>query len=307
VIRQHRTYAPIVLFVYNRPWHTRQTVEALQRNELAAESELFIYSDAARTAKDQVAVEEVRDYICSISGFKKIEIIEQENNLGLADSIIGGVTEIVNKYGRVIVLEDDLVTSPYFLKYMNDALTFYENEKEVWHISGWNYPINLLELEDVFFWDVMNCWGWGTWSDRWQNFEKDAGKVVAEFNHEMIYKFDLDGTDVFWSQLVANKEGRLNTWAIFWYASIFLKDGMCLNPSRSFVRNIGHDGSGVHCGIQKGDDEEMSVISAVTFPTTITRSELARERIKEYYKNKKAPLYIRVLNLFLRIKKKLFK
>ena len=127
--------SPIVLFVHNRPWHTKQTVEALQQNELAEDSELFIYSDAAKSSKANAAVQEVRDYIYSVSGFKKITIIERKYNWGLADSIIDGVTSIVNKYGRIIVLEDDLVTSPYFLKFMNDALSFYKNEKRVWRGS----------------------------------------------------------------------------------------------------------------------------------------------------------------------------
>jgi GT2 family glycosyltransferase len=114
--------APIALFVYNRPWHTRQTVEALKKNELASESELFIYSDAPKNGKAKEKVKEVREYIKTIDGFKKVTIIERENNWGLADSIIDGVTKIVNEYGKIIVLEDDLVTSPYFLKFMNEAL-----------------------------------------------------------------------------------------------------------------------------------------------------------------------------------------
>lgn len=134
--------SPIVLFVYNRPWHTKQTIESLKSNELAQESELFIYSDAAKDNDEIENVNEVRKYIETLDGFKKVTIIKREQNWGLADSIIDGVTKIVNEYGKIIVLEDDLVTSPYFLKFMNEALDFYENEEKVWHISGWNYPIN---------------------------------------------------------------------------------------------------------------------------------------------------------------------
>ena len=130
--------APIVLFVYNRPEHTKLTVMALQKNELARESELFIYSDAPKNLDVKVKTDEVRKYIKSISGFKKIIIIEREKNWGLAASIIDGVTKIINEYGKIIVLEDDLVTSSYFLKFMNEALEFYKNEDKVWHISGWN-------------------------------------------------------------------------------------------------------------------------------------------------------------------------
>jgi len=142
--------APIVLFVYNRPEHTRRTVKALQKNKLAIESELIIYSDAHTNISVKEGTDEVRGYIKNIDGFKKVTIIERDKNWGLAASIIDGVTKIINKYGRVIVLEDDLVTSPYFLNFMNNALVFYENEDKVWHISGWNYPIDIDGLNDVF-------------------------------------------------------------------------------------------------------------------------------------------------------------
>ena len=123
--------SPIVLFVYNRLWHTRQTIEALQKNELASQSELFIYADGARNENEIDQVFEVRCYIEEVEGFKKVTITERDKNWGLANSIINGVTQIVNKYGRVIVLEDDLVTSPFFLRYMNDALDIYKDNNEI--------------------------------------------------------------------------------------------------------------------------------------------------------------------------------
>ena len=141
--------APIVLFVYNRPWHTAQTVEALQKNTLADKSELFIYSDAAKNSEVALYVKKVREYIRNISGFRKVTIMEREKNWGLANSIIDGVTTIVNKYGKIIVLEDDLVTSPYFLRFMNEALEMYENEESVASIHGYIYPIE--GLPETFF------------------------------------------------------------------------------------------------------------------------------------------------------------
>ena len=243
--------APIVLFVYNRPWHTKQTVEALQKNELASDSELFIYSDEAKNDDARKSVNEVREYIDEIDGFQKVTVIKREKNWGLANSIMDGVTEIVNEYGKIIVLEDDLVTSPYFLKFMNEALEFYKDQKKVWHISGWNYPINTDGLGDVFLWRTMNCWGWATWADRWKYYEKDVDKIINEFSNDDIKRFNLDGAEDFWSQVIANKDNKINTWAIFWYATIFKQNGLCLNPTQTFVENIGHDGSGVHCGDKK--------------------------------------------------------
>ena len=146
-------------------------------------------------------VDEVREYIDSIDGFKKVTVIKREKNWGLANSIIDGVTKIVNDYGKIIVLEDDLVTSPYFLKFMNEALDFYQEEKEVWHISGWNYPIEIDGLNDVFLWRTMNCWGWATWANRWENFEKNTGHLIKEFSKSDIKRFNIDGYQNFWIKL----------------------------------------------------------------------------------------------------------
>ena len=239
--------APIVLFVYNRPEHTRQSIEALTANIYASESELFIYSDAPKNQQAIEGVQAVRSFIKNIQGFKAVTIIERDINWGLAKSIIDGVTNIVNQYGKVIVLEDDIVTSPYFLRFMNKALDYYGNEKNVWHISGWNYSIDLKGIEDAFFWRTMNCWGWATWKDRWQDFEKNVDKLISSFTKEEIYRFNLNGTENFWGQVEANKSSQIDTWAIFWYATIFKQNGLCLNPAISFVRNIGLDGSGIHC------------------------------------------------------------
>jgi len=285
--------SPIVLFVYNRPWHTKQTIEALQKNELAKESELFIYSDEAKNEDAQKSVDEVRKYIDKIEGFKKVTVIKREKNWGLANSIIDGVTKIVNEHGKIIVLEDDLVTSPYFLKFMNEALEFYKNEKKVWHISGWNYPVESDGLDNVFFWRVMNCWGWATWTDRWKYYEKDVDKTINEFSYDAIKRFNLDGAEDFWSQVIANKDNKINTWAIFWYATIFKENGSCLNPVQTFVENIGHDGSGVHCGSTKNYDDILNFNQNIKFTKSISESEKYVELIKNGMKK----------NIFIKIKR----
>jgi hypothetical protein len=276
--------APIVLFVYNRLWHTQQTIKVLQKNELAKDSEIFIYSDAPKNTEDQEEVDKVREYIKSINSFKKVTIIEREKNWGLAKSIIDGVTSIVNQYEKVIVLEDDLVTSPYFLKFMNEALNFYEDEKKVWHISGWNYPIKREESEDIFLWRVMNCWGWATWADRWKYYEKDVDKLIKEFSKDDIKKFNLEGAENFWSQVLDNKKQKKNTWAIFWYATIFKQHGLCLNPVQTFVENIGHDGSGTYCGKEKKYRDILNLNKSIKYTRDIEESQ---EYIKEIKNSKK--------------------
>jgi len=278
--------APIVLFVYNRLWHTKQTVEALQLNELAAESELFIYSDGSKDQVSRENVNAVRKYLKNINGFQKVTLIERETNFGLADNIIDGVTTIIRGHGKAIVLEDDIVTSPYFLRFMNNALSFYKNEKKVWHISGWNYPIETAHLGDVFLWRAISCWGWATWDDRWQYFEKNPHKLIENFSQEEIYTFDLDGINVFWSQVIQNASHQINTWAVFWYATIFQKQGLFLNPSKTFVQNIGLDGSGMHCGYTKDYDSELNTKRDIEFVSHIEENEIALNRIKLFYREK---------------------
>jgi len=249
--------APIVLFVYNRLWHTKQTIEALQKNEFAKETELFIYADGVKekVSKDDIKkVEEVRSYIKTITGFKKVVITERNENYGLAENIIFGVTEIINKFGKIIVLEDDIVTSPFFLQYMNNALNFYENESKVMTISAYSYPINSENLPETYLLRPSACWGWATWENSWKFFNNDIDNTIKKFSKKDIYTFDADGTAKFWEQVIANKKGRLKTWAIFWSASMFVQNGLTLFPKFSYTNNIGHDNSGENCDTNNNYD-----------------------------------------------------
>ncbi|MDR0505539.1 MAG: glycosyltransferase [Dysgonamonadaceae bacterium] len=298
--------APIVLFVYNRPDHTRQTLEALATNTLASESELFIFSDAPKNESAVEKVQAVRSLIKTIRGFKLVTIIERDTNWGLAKSIIEGVTEIVNRYGKIIVLEDDIVTSPYFLKFMNDALRFYEQEKQVWHIAGYSYPIDKKGLPEIYFTKYMSCWGWATWSDRWKYFEKNVDKLIVSFTKDDIFRFNINGTEDFWRQVLDNKSGKINTWAIFWYATIFQNNGLCLNSAVGFAKNIGFDGTGVHCGISNQYATDISIRENINFnKIKIKENEIALERIMQFYKKQKKNLFVRAVNKSIRMLKKL--
>lgn len=295
--------APIVLFVYNRPWHTAQTVEALQKNTLADKSELFIYSDAAKNSEVALHVKKVREYIKNISGFRKVTIIERKKNWGLANSIIDGVTTIVNKYGKIIVLEDDLVTSPYFLKFMNESLIRYANELKVFGVTGYSYPTNKDNLEEFFFLKDEGCWSWATWDRAWQYFEKDTDKLIKIFTKQMIKEFNFDNSIDFWSQVMYNKRGKINSWAIYWYATIFLNNGLFLHPKSSFTKNIGHDGSGIHCDENSAFEASLVEKYDVIFPTDIRISTVARQAHIEYFRTLKVVLWKRVLKKI----KKVFK
>lgn len=242
--------APIVLFVYNRLWHTRQTIEALQRNTLASESELFIYSDGAKNEDECAKVLQVRDYVKKVGGFKKVTVIERDKNWGLANSIIDGVTQAVNKFGRVIVLEDDLVTSSFFLRYMNDALKLYKDFNEVISVHGYQYPLKELQsLPETYFIKGADCWGWATWDRGWNLFELDGQKLLDELQTKGLQnEADFNGSHKFVQMLKNQINGRNDSWAIRWYFSAFLKNKYTLYPKLSLVQNIGNDSSGTHCG-----------------------------------------------------------
>lgn len=292
------SYAPVVLFVYNRPWHARQTVEALKRNELASESELFVFSDGWKNNEDKPKVLEVREFLKTINGFKKVHIIERERNYGLANNIIDGITKIVNKYGKIIVLEDDIITSPYFLRFMNDALKRYENEERVFGVTGYAYPINKEGLPSAYFLKAFACWGWGTWARAWKFFEKNPDKLIKIFTKKMIRDFNFDNSRDFWFQVVANKEGKLDSWAIFFYAAVFINNGLFLTPRDSFTKNIGLDGTGIHRDKTTAFDTDLVSKYNIVFPEKIEELPLARQRHIEYFRTLKKPLWLRVLNKF---------
>lgn len=242
------TYAPILLFVYNRPEHVRRNIQALLKNELAAESELFIYSDAAKDETSQAAVKEVRAFIRSIQGFKKITITERAENWGLARSIIDGVTTQINRYGRVIVLEDDLVVVPHFLQFMNDALETYRDEERVGHIQACDFTHDP-SLPDTFLIKWTGSWGWGTWDRAWKHFNADGKALLTELeSRKLTYTFDFNGKYGYTRMLRRQIEGKNNSWAIRWNASLFLKGILSLNVGKSLVQNEGFDGSGTNCG-----------------------------------------------------------
>lgn len=240
--------APVLLFVYDRPEHVRRTVEALQRNTLAADSDLFIFSDAPRDESRQAAVDEVRAYIGGITGFRSVTIVRRDGNWGLARSIIDGVTAMTDRFGRVIVLEDDLVTAPYFLQFMNDALDMYADDERVGHIQGCDFTQDPT-LPDTFFIRWTGSWGWATWKRAWRHFNPDGRALLAELERrKLTYTFDFNGKYGYTRMLRRQIEGRNNSWAIRWNASLFLLDMLSLNVGRSLVRNEGFDGSGTNCG-----------------------------------------------------------
>ena len=286
--------APIVLFTYNRPVHTRLTIEALQKNDLASESDLFIYADASKNAESAPAVAEVRDYLKNISGFKSVTVIERATNFGLAKSIIDGVTSLIARYERVIVLEDDLVTSPYFLSYMNSALEKYESDNRVVSIHGYVYPVEG-DLPETFFLRGADCWGWATWKRGWDIFEPNSQKLLDALHAGgEIREFEFEGNYAYVKMLKQQIEGKVNSWAIRWYASAFLANKLTLYPGISLVQNIGNDNSGTHCGSTDALDVNIADKPVLIGDIKVVSNRLAYEKISRYFKSLQVPMYRRL-------------
>lgn len=237
--------APIILFVYNRPWHTQQTLEALAKNELARDSILYIYADGAKenaTEQDLKKINEVREIISTFEDCKETHIVIREKNWGLADNIIDGVTERINQHGKIIVLEDDLITSPFFLQFMNDGLYTYQNNPEVWSIGACNFFSTKNHTPETFFIPIPDCWGWATWKDRWHYFEADSTKLLQELiDRNLIDSFNLYGSYPFIDMLKAQAEGKISSWAIRWQAQAYLHDALTLYPKYPITEHIESD------------------------------------------------------------------
>ena len=289
-----QNFAPIALFVYNRPKHTERTLKFLKQNELAAESRLFIFSDGAKSAEDEANVQEVRELLKNIDGFKSVEIIERKENMGLANAVIAGVSRLVKDYKQVIVFEDDLVSSPYTLTYFNEALNRYRNEERVMHIGAYMYQLKENNLPESFFYRAATSWGWATWDRAWQHFNPDINQLIAQFDAKKRSAFSIEHTMNFWKQMQDFKRGKNNSWAIRWYASIFLKGGVTLNPSHSLVNNIGHDGTGVHSGINDIYNVIINPKPITRFPDEIKENLLAYEAIKGFLSTRKGSLWQRI-------------
>jgi hypothetical protein len=281
---------PIALFVYNRLDHTRRTVEALKQNILADDSDLIVFSDAPKSEAQADAVQEVRKYISEIDGFKSVTIVEREANLGLARSIIDGVTTIVNKYGRIIVLEDDMVTSPYFLTYMNEALEKYADDDRVVSIHGYVYPVGQ-PLPEAFLLSGADCWGWATWSRGWACFNSDGQFLLDELKRrKLISAFDYNGAYPFSKMLEGQIKGTNDSWAVRWYASAFLAGKLTLYPGRSLVHNIGNDDSGTHCGESADFDANLSSTQISLNDINSDPSQEGRQAFEDFFRQGKMGL-----------------
>jgi len=292
--------APIALFCYNRLSHTQRTVEALRANSLASESDLWIFSDGPRSQEDLVKVQKLRSYLTTITGFRAINLVERANNMGLAASIIAGVSELCDRFGRIIVVEDDLITAPFFLEFMNEALDIYADTDEVVSIHGYVFPSAKI-LPDTFFLKGADCWGWATWKRGWKLFNHDGAGLLEQLESRGLSReFDFDNTMGYTQMLRDQIAGKVNSWAIRWYASAFLENKLTLYPGISLVQNIGHDGSGVHCGISNTFDVSVAERKPRLQKLPLIQSVEGRKAFESYFNSqRRLSLVGRIKRFFL--------
>lgn len=277
--------APVVVFSYNRPGHLRRTLDALAKNDLAQDSVLYIFCDGPKndaTEEQRQRVIENRKVAHAATGFKEVHVVEREKNVGLKDNVVNSVTEIVNRYDRVITLEDDVVTSVGFLRYMNDALDCYKNEEKVMHVSGYMWPHHG-RLPETFFFEVpYPGGGWATWGRAWKYYNDDVA-CLYEFWKNDWDTFNKFGGDYLQRQLIDNYNGLLNTWFIKWHAIMLKRGGLTLYPHTSLTNNIGFDVDATNCLVTtKFDVGDLASHVAVN-PIEIKENKNAARKIYDFY------------------------
>lgn len=253
--------APVALFVYKRIEHTKKSINTLAANELAGSTDLFIFSDGGKSEPDWIHVNQVREFLKTVTGFKNVSIIEREKNLGLANSIIAGVNEVINVYKKVIVLEDDLISSPDFLVYMNNVLDYYQKHPHVFAVSGYGFPVKIRDeykMDTYLLPGRASSWGWGTWKDRWEKIDWEiTDKSNFLRNKETQNSFNYMGKDMS-RMLVQQFKGEIDSWSIRFDYNMFKQAGYCVYPVKSRIFNSGMDGSGTHNPVTNIFDVEMS-------------------------------------------------
>lgn len=290
---ESKTFAcrpPVVIFAYNRVQHLKQTIESLLNNPEASKHDLIVYVDAAKDSSHESGVSKVRDYLNTVAGFRSITINLRSYNFGLAESIIQGVSEALVLNESVIVLEDDMVTSPYFLSYMNEALDRYANEERVISIHGYIYPVKE-SLPETFFLRGADCWGWATWRRGWAHFNPNGVVLLNELRRQDLIKaFNINGAYDYFQMLKDQINGKNDSWAVRWYASAFLLNKLTLYPGRSLVHNIGNDSSGTHCVTTDALDVQLAVNRINVNSVNIEESLLAKKSIEKFFNSKKTYL-----------------
>ncbi len=302
--------APIIVFCYNRPWHVEKTLEALSRNELADQSILYIYCDGPKvdaSAEQRQKIAEVRQVVRKRQWCKEIHVVEVEQNKGLANSIIDGVTDVINKYGKVFVLEDDLVSSPHMLKFVNRALDFYEDYAGVFSISVNCPPLSKMQIPEDYPYDVFASLrsfstGWGTWKGRWNKVDWSMDDFDrCKQNPDMLRALCRLGDD-FPPMMQLQEDGKIDSWAVRFGFAHFKHHAVAILPCKSYVTNIGFDGTGTHSGTVANvyeNDLSQSVANPRMLDMVYEDDRIINAFYSSYYP-KSRPLWQKAINCIAR-------
>lgn len=239
---------PVAVFCYNRPDHLKRAIAALQKNAGADQSEIWFFSDGPAGDGDQTAVAEVRKVIANVEGFKKVRVVKNDVNRGLAASVISGVSKVMEENDACIVLEDDLETAPFFLDFLNSGLSCYADDSEIFSVSGYCPPIAIPDdyAPEAFRFSRINSWGWGTWRNRWSRVDWDVKDFEAFIsNKSLVKQLTRQGKDLP-VMLLKQQTGKIGSWAVRFNQACFREGKTNIYPVRSLVRNMGADGSGTH-------------------------------------------------------------
>jgi len=293
-------FAPVALFAYMRPEHLRVTVESLRANPEAAGTELMVFCDAPKRAEHADGVAAVRDFAATIDGFASVRVVQRERNFGLAASIIDGVTRLTESHGRVIVVEDDLMLSRHFLRYMNEGLDLYAADDQVASLHGYCYPVQEV-LPETFFLRGADCWGWATWQRAWAHFRSDGTALLQELQRRgLCREFDYDDQYGFTRMLRDQIAGRNDSWAVRWHASCFLDGRLTLYPGRSLVHNIGNDASGTHCADCTEYAQTVASVPVCVERQRLTVSQPARASFVRFFRRERPGVVRRAMRAMRR-------
>lgn len=281
--------APIVVFAYNRPRHLTMLINSLASNALSANSDLIVFCDGPRNTGDQKATAEVQAFVSRIKGFRSVESVFRRENLGLSTSVIQGVTYAFSKFGKAIFLEDDLFVSPYFLRFMNEALDYYANDDRVISIHGYCYPTRR-PLPATFFLRGADCWGWGTWKRGWELFNADGADLLKTLERRGLAEAFGRGHFQYLKMLKMAVSGRIDSWAIRWHAAAFLNGKLTLYPGQPLVQNFGNDDSGTHCAQTSRFDVRLAAAAPHIGDVDVIESRQALDAFMDFAKHNRPRL-----------------
>jgi hypothetical protein len=276
--------APIALFIYKRPAHLRATLASLATCPEASQSALYVFADGAKLPEHAQAVAEARAVARSATGFASVTIVERDENWGLARSITHGVADMCRRFGRVVVVEDDLVVGPDFLRFLNAGLDRYARDERVMQVSGYAFPVDGDGEDSAYFLPIVSCWGWAIWDRAWSQFDP-AMSAFAEIEKDANarHRFNLDGAYDYWGMAQDQRRGAVNSWGIRWQMSLFARNGLVLYPATSLVENAGVDATGTHGAGDKAFQRDVAsnrLQTEIRWPTSIGIDKTMFDRVK---------------------------